>query len=366
MNGSDAFESVVEGRAELSDETALRILKLPEADIAPVFEAADRLNERLNGRRVSFIHNMNINYTNICEYFCSFCEFGKSKSNPHTYILNADDIRERMGAKTVSEITFQGGLSDRVKFDEVLALMCAIKRFRPDVHLHAFSPEEIHYYAREKGLSYRETIGLAQRSGMDSMCGTAAEILDDEVREQICPTKIRTDTWLEIVRTAHQLGLRSTATIMFGHVEEPAHVVRHLARIRDLQKQTGGFTEFIQLLFMPDKTRLGRRVRAIDRRFYARKLIALARLYFSTTIRNIQTSWVKLGLAEALACLEIGANDMGGTLYSENITREAGGQNGEYTSLETFYDEIARRGKIPVLRDTLYTHQHAEAAEFVA
>ncbi len=356
MNLEKILQDVLQGE-ELSNDAALYILGLTGDEMVPVYHAANELNLRLNQNRVSFIHNMNMNYTNICEYFCSFCEFGKSKFAKDTYILSEEDAVARIGKETISEVTFQGGLSDRVSFEEVLSLLRAIKRYRPDIHMHAFSPEEIHYYSKVNGLSYRDTISRCREAGMDSMCGTAAEILDDEIRKKICPTKITTDQWLEIIGTGHELGLHSTVTIMFGHIEEPVHVMNHFSHVRRLQRQTGGFTEFIPLLFMPDKTRLGRRVGEINRLEYAYKIIALARLYFSNTIRNVQTSWVKLGLDSALGSLDVGANDMGGTLYYENITREAGGKNGEYTSLDTFYSAIRGRGKMPIQRDTLYSYQ---------
>lgn len=363
---AEKLKRVLNGE-EMDNATALEILNLSSVGLEPVFLAADELNQKLNHGRVSFIHNMNMNYTNICEYFCSFCEFGKSDRAPDIYILSEEDVIKRIGTKSISEITFQGGLSEHVKFDQVLSLVRAIKRYRPDIHMHAFSPEEINYYARENDLSYKETIAQCHEAGMDSMCGTAAEILDDEVRRQICPMKINTAEWLEIIGRAHEMGIHSTATIMFGHVEEPRHVVNHFSHIRNLQKRTGGFTEFIPLLFMPDKTRLGRRIdRSGDRMEYAFKIIALARLYFSRTIRNVQTSWVKLSFDQALASLEVGANDMGGTLYSENITREAGGRNGEFTPLETFYAKISKRGKIPILRDTLYSYQSEHIEEALA
>ena len=197
---------------------------------------------------------------------------------------------------------------------------------------------------------------------MNSMCGTAAEILDDEVRRKICWEKISSDEWCEIIRTSHRLGMPSTATILFGHVETPQQVVNHLKRIRDLQRETGMITEFIPLLFMPDKTKLGRAIdRSIDRIQYGFKMIAVARLYFMNDIRNIQTSWVKLGWDNALRSLDYGANDMSGTLYHENITREAGGENGEYTPREKFISEILRIGKIPVERDTVYSFQKNHA-----
>jgi FO synthase subunit 2 len=312
---------------------------------------------------------MNVNYTNICEYHCTFCEFKKSPISKDAYILNFDDVKRRIDHSdgTLSEITFQGGLSPEVKFAEVLELLRQMREAYPDIHFHAFSPEEIDYYSEETGQTYLETVAQCKEAGMNSMCGTAAEVLDDEVRRKICWEKISSDEWCEIIRTAHRLGMPSTATILFGHLETSQHVVNHFKRVRQIQHETGMVTEFIPLLFMPEKTKLGRVIdKSMNRIEYAFKMIAAARLYFMNDIRNIQTSWVKLGWENALKSLSCGANDMSGTLYHENITREAGGQNGEYTPQEKFISEIQRICKIPVERDTLYSYQkqtHGDGAD---
>ncbi|OGW85239.1 MAG: hypothetical protein A3C35_04725 [Omnitrophica bacterium RIFCSPHIGHO2_02_FULL_46_11] len=384
----NTIEYKTKNSIDLTETEAKWLLEQSEpSDLERLYSLADEANERLNGRSVSFIHNMNVNYTNICEYHCTFCEFKKSPISKDAYILKFEDIRHRIdhAEGRLSEITFQGGLSPEVKFQEVLELLKQVRDAYPDIHFHAFSPEEIDYYATETDQSYLETVQQAKEAGMSSMCGTAAEVLDDEVRRKICWEKISSDEWCEIIKTAHQLGMHSTATILFGHVETAQHVVNHFRRIREVQREsrmipppifgpkgllpsegplsaekTGGgmITEFIPLLFMPDKTKLGRVVdKTMDRTQYAFKMIATARLYFMNDIRNIQTSWVKLGWENALRSLSYGANDMSGTLYHENITREAGGENGEYTPREKFISEISRIGKIPVERDTIYSFQ---------
>ncbi|MBI4395107.1 MAG: 5-amino-6-(D-ribitylamino)uracil--L-tyrosine 4-hydroxyphenyl transferase CofH [Candidatus Omnitrophica bacterium] len=357
----DTIEYKAKHSIDLTEEEAKWLLERQEpADLKRLYGLADEVNERLNGRVVSFIHNMNVNYTNICEYHCTFCEFKKSPTSKDAYILTFEDVKQRIDSADgeLSEITFQGGLSSEVKFHEVLELLSKLREAYPQIHFHAFSPEEIDYYAWETNQSYLETVTQAKEAGMNSMCGTAAEVLDDEVRKKICWEKISSDEWCEIIKTAHHLGLPSTATILFGHIETSQHVMNHLKRVRDVQRETGGITEFIPLLFMPDKTKLGRVIdRSIDRVEYAFKMIAVSRLYFMNDIRNIQTSWVKLSWENALRSLSCGANDMSGTLYHENITREAGGENGEYTPREKFTSEIARIGKIPVERDTVYSYQ---------
>ncbi len=383
---------------DLTEEEVLQLLELEDpSDFARLYALAGEVNERLNGRVVSFVHNMNINYTNLCGYHCSFCEFKKPEGVDGAYIIQFEDVKRALAQTdgTVTELCIQGGLSAAVKFDQVLQLIRQIHEAYPAVHLHAFSPEEIHYYTQETGRTYEEVLRQCKSAGLGSMCGTAAEILDDEVRRKICPEKVTTGQWCEIVRMAHRLGLRSTATILFGHLEESRHVVNHLKVIRGLQREsgmippsvcstasnqqkleelhartvsdrsahtchTGGgmITEFIPLLFMPDKTKLGRVIgKENDRIRYAFQMIAVSRLYFMNDIRNIQTSWVKLGWDNALHSLSLGANDMSGTLYHENITREAGGQFGEYVPLGRFVSEITRMGKVPVERDTIYSFQ---------
>src|SRR3989338_3956213 len=365
----NTIEYKTKNSIDLTETEAKWLLEQSEpSDLERLYSLADEANERLNGRSVSFIHNMNVNYTNICEYHCTFCEFKKSPISKDAYILKFEDIRHRIdhAEGRLSEITFQGGLSPEVKFQEVLELLKQVRDAYPDIHFHAFSPEEIDYYATETDQSYLETVQQAKEAGMSSMCGTAAEVLDDEVRRKICWEKISSDEWCEIIKTSHRLGMPSTATILFGHLETSQHVVNHFKRVRDVQRETGKITEFIPLLFMPDKTKLGRVIDHTRNRIeYAFKMIATARLYFMNDIRNIQTSWVKMGWENALESLSAGANDMSGTLYYENITREAGGQNGEYAPPEKFISEIRRIGKIPVERDTVYSYQRTSPSPFM-
>ncbi|PIQ85732.1 MAG: 7,8-didemethyl-8-hydroxy-5-deazariboflavin synthase subunit CofH [Candidatus Omnitrophica bacterium CG11_big_fil_rev_8_21_14_0_20_45_26] len=355
------IESKINNQEDLSETELKWLLERESAsELDHLYALANQANLRLNGHVVTFVHNMNVNYTNICEYRCTFCEFKKTADSSEAYILTFNDVKERIDRADgkLSEITYQGGLSDSVDFWQTLDLLREIKSAYPDLHAHAFSPEEIHFYARKNNLSYRDTIAKCIEAGMDSMCGTAAEVLDDAVRKKICWEKVSTDQWIDIVRTGHELGLRSTATILFGHLETPDNVMNHLEEIRTVQRKTQGITEFIPLLFMPDKTKLGRMVSLeMDRITYAFKLMAAARLYFMNDIRNIQVSWVKMGWENALLALARGANDMGGTLYYENITREAGGTNGEYTPKAKFIYELTRIGKKPFERDTIYSHQ---------
>jgi len=278
----------------------------------------------LNGDVVSFIHNMNYNYTNICEFGCKFCNFGKSKYNKEAYRINTEDALAKIAERGVDEITIQGGLSKEIRFPEVLALLQTIHNEFPKLHLHTFSPLEVFYYAEQESCSVQDILSSLKGAGVGSICGTAAEILDDEVRAKICPTKLMTQEWLDVVKQAHEMGLRSTSTILFGHIETDENIITHFSKIRELQKVTGGFTEFIPLRYVSKLTRLKvEHTRAQEDSYYL-LLLAVARIYFQGTIRNIQASWVKAGFEGALETLKAGVNDLGGTLYEESISRSAG------------------------------------------
>jgi FO synthase subunit 2 len=235
-------------------------------------------------------------------------------------------------------------------------MLRAIKSSFPCVHIHAFSPMEISYFSQKSGCSLRSTLECLIKNGLDSFPGTAAEILDDRVRRKICPEKIDTATWTKVVKTAHRMGLRSTATVLFGHIETREQLVRHLHLIREIQHDTGGFTELIPLPFVPFQTPLGREKEMKEALSFSRQryFYALCRIFFFHSIPNLQASWPKLGLDQALACTFSGVNDLGGTLYQENITRSAGGDHGEKVSLGEFRRRILEVGKIPRLRNTMY------------
>ncbi len=231
-----------------------------------------------------------------------------------------------------------------------------IKAKFPNIHIHAFSPMEIYYFSQKSGKSIAFTLESLIDCGLGSLPGTAAEVLDDQLREKICPGKVKVSTWVDIIKTAHKLGLKSTATILFGHLETPEQIAHHLEIIRQIQHETRGFTEFVPLPFVPFRTPLNKTLRNKGiLPFYKIRLIhALFRIFFADSIPNIQASWPKLGLDRALQCVFSGVNDLGGTLYEENITKSAGGKYGEKVSLSQFHREIKRAGKIPQLRTTLY------------
>jgi len=346
----------------LSQEEAQELLALPRDRRGPVHAAADRLNRRINGLRVSYVFNRNINFTNACSAACAFCAYRVEPGDEEAYVLTPAEAVELAGRTPgIDEVCMVGGLNPNVTFDQVLALFAAVHEAHPHVHIHALSPMEIEWYAGRSGLTIRETFRKLVDAGYGSLCGTAAEILVDEVRQVICPTKLSTARWVEIVRTAHEMGIRSTSTILFGHIETPAHVAEHLRVLRDLQAATGGITEFIPLPFVPYKTPLGRLrgIREMVAKEDAFLLYSVARLFFGRLIPNVQVSWCKLGLEAAVESLGYGVNDLGGTLLSENITRLAGGRHGQALTVDEMAAAIRRAGRTPVRRDTLYHYLDA-------
>ncbi|MBF2090777.1 MAG: 7,8-didemethyl-8-hydroxy-5-deazariboflavin synthase subunit CofH [Synechococcales cyanobacterium K44_A2020_017] len=337
-------------------------------------ETADQLRQRQAGDTVTYVVNRNINFTNICEQHCSFCAFRRDANQPGAYWLNDTVILEKTAdavQRGATEICMQGGLNLEAKHDGAslpyyLSLVNTIKSAFPQLHLHAFSPQEVEFIAREDGCSYAAVIEALQAAGVGSMPGTAAEVLDDDVRKVLCPEKINTQTWIDVVETAHHLGMPTTSTILSGHIETPRQQIHHLEQLRSLQQraqQRGqrGITEFIVLPFVgqeapaPLRRRVGRdQPSCAD----ALVLMAVARIFLGNWIPNHQPSWVKLGLAGATEALRWGCNDIGGTLMEEHITTMAGAQGGTCMEVEDLQQAIRSIGRQPQERDTLYQPVH--------
>jgi FO synthase len=322
--------------------------RLSEADIARLFEAegddfnaviaiADRLRQATVGDTVTYAVNRNINYTNICLYKCGFCAFSKGSTRAMrgpAYRIDFDEIGRRAAeavGRGATEVCLQGGIHPDYDGNTYLGVLAAVKAAAPGIHIHAFSPLEVTHGARTLGVSLEDFLGRLKAAGLSTLPGTAAEILDPEIRAIICPDKVSADEWLEVMRTAHGIGLRSTATIMFGHVESYRHWARHLERVRALQEETGGFTEFVPLPFVHMEAPIWRKGLARSGPSYREAVLmhAVARIVLHPVVRNIQVSWVKMGAEGARAILRAGANDLGGTLMDESITRAAGGVNGQ-------------------------------------
>ena len=356
---------------DLSEADIVRLIRARGDDFGAVVQAADRLRAQHNGDAVSFVVNRNINYTNICYFKCQFCAFSKGKLAENLrgrpYDLSQDEIQRRVREawqRGGTEVCMQGGIHPEYTGTTYLDILRAVKQAVPDMHVHAFSPLEVWQGAATANLPLKEYLTRLKDAGLGTLPGTAAEILDDEVRAVICPDKINTAQWLQVMETAHNVGFRTTATIMYGHVDQPQHWARHLLRIRDLQKRTGGFTEFVPLPFVHMEAPLYLKGRARRGPTFREAILvhAVARLALNPHITNIQASWVKLGHDGVVAALNAGCNDLGGTLMNESITRAAGAGHGQETSPERMIAMIKSAGRQPRQRTTTYEDVAPEVA----
>lgn len=338
-------------------------------DFTAVCNAADDLRRARHGDAVSYVVCRNINYTNICTYGCKFCAFSKGRLSANTrdkpYDLDLEEVAERTReawARGATEVCLQGGIAPKYTGRTYLAIAEAVKIGAPDIHVHAFSPLEVWHGAETLGADLRDYLARLKDQGLSSLPGTAAEILDDEVRRVLCADKIGTDAWLAVMEAAHAVGLKSTATIMFGHIDRPIHWARHLVRIRDLQDRTGGFTELVPLAFVHMESPIFLRGQARKGPSFREAVLmhAVGRLVLDRHIPNIQASWVKLGPEGAAACLLAGANDVGGTLMNESITRAAGAAHGQEMLPRDIEALIVAAGRVPRQRTTFYGDAPAE------
>ncbi|MEM3421160.1 MAG: 7,8-didemethyl-8-hydroxy-5-deazariboflavin synthase subunit CofH [Candidatus Hadarchaeum sp.] len=343
---------------ELSAEEGALLLKAEGKKLQALIQTADEVRRRRVGDIVTYVKNRNINFTNVCIGSCKFCAFRRNPEDPQAYVLSPEQIESKVNEAleaNVTEICIQGGLHPDFGLEDYLEIIQTVKKTAPGIHVHAFSPAEINYIAEKEDMGLEEVIVRLKEAGLDSVPGTAAEILVDRVRSIICPEKISTEQWIKTIKACHRLGLPTTATMMYGHVETPLEQARHISIIREIQKETHGFTEFVLLGFVSRNTLLGREfnLRPYPDLVHSLRLHAVARLMLAGYIDNIQTSWVKLGPRGAQLMLKAGANDLGGTLMEENITKAAGGSLCSMTAaqLEHLILEI---GRIPRQRTTTY------------
>ncbi len=349
-----AGRAIAKGREgeELSEDelTALFAETRPEA-IEEMRVAADELRAELAGERATFVVNRNINFTNICVVGCAFCGFGQGRRSPDAYEVSEEDFAERVRDAVefgATEICMQGGIHPDLTLEEYGKWLRLAKEVAPQLHLHAYSPMEVHYMCERSGKGPDEVFEYLIECGLGSTPGTAAEVLDDGVRQRISPNKLPVERWVEIIEASHRAGLRSTSTVMFGHIEEPRELARHMRVVRALQERTGGITEFVPLSFIPFNTMLGR-THGIEEISAEENLkhTAAFRLALGKTIPNLQASWVKMGLDAATEALRWGVNDLGGTLMEENISRMAGSQHGVRLEPEQLIDAARAGGPRP-------------------
>jgi FO synthase len=363
--GLDVSAIVAAARAQqpLSEAQVVRLFQARGDDFSYVCQAADALRREVNGDGVAYVVNRNINYTNICYFKCQFCAFSKGKLSENLrgrpYDLAPEEIQRRVREaweRGATEVCMQGGIHPEYTGQTYLDIVANVKAAVPDMHVHAFSPLEVWQGAKTLGIELEEFLRRLKDAGLGTLPGTAAEILDDEVRATLCPDKIGTADWLQVIETAHKVGLRTTSTIMYGHIEHYKHWARHILRVRDLQQRSGGLTEFVPLpfvameapLYLKGKARRGPTFRE------AVLMHAVARLALHGLVDNIQASWVKMGEVGVAACLAAGANDVGGTLMNESITRAAGAEHGQELPPERMDELIRRCGREPRQRTTLY------------
>jgi cyclic dehypoxanthinyl futalosine synthase len=354
--GDDSFGASM----RLSKESALALLT--DADLLDVGEMADRIRKKLHPEGiVSFVVDRNINYTNVCINKCGFCAFYRDLDAPDAYLLTGDEIFKKIEETLAlggTQILLQGGLHPQLTLDYYGELLRSIKR-RYSITIHGFSPPEICFIAERHDLTIRETVKFLKEAGLDSIPGGGAEILSDRVREVLSPRKIKTGPWLRVMEEAHRLGMRTTATMMFGSVEEPADIIEHLEQIRGLQDKTGGFTAFIPWSFQPGNTEIGKRGKNREGRDMGTatavdylRVLAVSRIYLDN-VRNIQASWVTQGLKLAQVSLRFGANDLGSTMIEENVVASTGVSY--RVSRDDMIHAIRSAGFRPAQRNTSYT-----------
>jgi FO synthase len=360
---SPAFRRILERALdgdELDVEDGVTCLAASGDDLLALIAVADAIRRSDVGDDVTYVVNRNINFTNICFVGCRFCAFKRQRWEADAYNVPADALLAKVQEavdRGATEICMQGGINPNMEAFTYRDVLRAIKTAFPAIHMHAFSPMEIMYGSRRANMSYRDYLAMLKGEGLGTIPGTAAEILDDEVREILSHKKVDVSTWVEIVTTAHDLGIRSTSTMMYGHVETTRHMAEHVALLRRLQRETGGFTEFVPLRFIHDNTELFRDgvvTSPPPKGLYDLRIYAFSRVMLRGAIDNLQTSWVKLDHELAQLSLLAGVNDFGGTLMEESISREAGADAGEYTPVTEIRRLVEGMGRRPVERTTLY------------
>lgn len=344
----------------LSRDECLALASCDGDDLFGLVVAANELRQQLAGDAISYVVTRNINFTNVCFVGCKFCAFSVGPRDETAYFLSLDEVAQKCREAEewgATEVCIQGGLPHGLPAFYYRDILRAVKSATPRMHCHAFSPMEMVYGVELTGMPIREYLLMLKANGLDTLPGTAAEILDDSVRHILSRNKLSTAQWREVIETAHECGIRSTSTMMYGHRETPEHWIDHLLLLREIQARTGGFTEFVPLGFIHENTLLFAQglARSGGSLGEHMKIHALARVMLAGSIHHIQVSWVKLGREVSQLALLAGADDYGGTLFEENISRLAGATAGQYISTKEFQERIVELGRIPAQRNTLYT-----------
>lgn len=345
--------------AELDFAEGLALAHARGPDLLALVKTADTLRRWAVGDRITYVVNRNLNFTNVCMVGCAFCGFSRGPKAKDAYFHSHETLIAKATEAVehgATELCIQGGLPKDLDGGYYADLLRALKAAFPQLHLHAYSPMEITYGVEKTGMNLSDYLLMLRDAGLGSVPGTAAEILDDEVREELSPNKLKVSQWINVIRTAHGHEIPSTCTMMYGHTESREHWIKHMLMLRAIQKETGGFTEFVPLGFIHSETRLYRKGGARAGSSFEEDLIvhALGRILFDGWIKNVQVSWVKLGFEGSLACLEAGANDFSGTLMEESISKSAGAHWGEYVAPGEFRALIRSIGRVPAERTTTY------------
>lgn len=345
-------------RDEISPIEALILMQEGDGVLPELFHIANELNTRSHRGVVTYVKSKHVHYTNICRAECSFCPFWRRKGHREAYTVTVERVlREVRAANGVTQVELQGGLNPELPPGYYYDLVSAIKSAFPKLHLHAFSPAEIFFVAKRWRLTPAAVLERLKEAGLDSMPGSGAEILNDKVRKKICPDKLRTSDWVDTVKTAHRCGIRTTATVLFGHIEDEIYLCEHLEILRNIQKETGGFTEFVPTPFIPDGSPLSRvngHHKMVSEQ-QIQKVYAVSRIFFNRTIPNLQANWMQLGgLDHAMRALTAGANDLGGLTYTEDVIKPGSINGKRALSPEVVRHRVRRAGLTPRERDTMY------------
>ncbi len=355
MDSNVILRSVLE-REEIAPIEALLLMQQDRSILPEIYHVADEVNRRLNKNRVGFVRSLNLNYTNVCKLSCSFCSFARKRSDKDAYTRTIEEIIGRIeNEDDVTEVNLQGGLNPDLPLRYYVDLLTEVRNHYPAIQITAYSPVEVAFLARKGRTSYSDILGKFRDAGMNVLNGTAADILNDKLRKKLSSDKLRTGDWVDIIKAAHGMGIKTTATILFGHVENEIHICEHLEIIRHIQRQTGGFVELQAWPFIPEHAPLARDAKVqefnVDEAF---RMLAVARMFFSHTLANITAPWILWGTKNSLRSLSVGVNDLGGVGYDSDVIRYRRAGRAEHAGADDLIQGVRKLGKVAAERDALH------------